>query len=202
MKNVQSHWATHFYVGQVAKHSELVDVFTPYADNDEFLVEPWIYSNCKSSCQSPKNADIPWYKFFSAIRPNVEEYMESLTPMCAYSIRSTEAWMNVYYEHGYQEIHDHAFPNRSFSCSYVLEFPQETEPGGQLVFENTAFPIIQSTGINRVFASFNYEKFIPELTPGTLVIFPAWVKHYVLPNRSKQRRVTLTANFCVEGVYK
>lgn len=196
-----SDWATHFYVGQVSKHEELLADFLPYVEDDSYFGEPWIYSNCKSTCQSPKNSDIPWYKFYTAIKPNMEEYLESLRPTCAYTIRSTEAWMNVYWENGFQEIHDHAFPNRTFSCAYVLEMPEGNETGGQLVFENTSFPIVQATGLNRVFEAYNYEKFIPKLSAGTLVIFPSWAKHYVLPNKTNQRRTTLTANFHVEGKY-
>jgi len=194
-----SDWATHFYVGQVTDHEKILESFLPYLENDEYFSEPWIYSHCKSTCQNPKNLELPWDIFFNGIKPNVSEYLESLRPSCQYKISSNEAWVNIYSQHGFQEIHDHAFPNRAFACAYVLEFPEDSGP---LVFENTNFPIVQSTGINRIFDAFNYEKFIPKLSPGTLVIFPSWIKHYVLPNRSTDRRTTISANFAVEGFYK
>ena len=83
-----------------------------------------------------------------------------------------------------------------------VRFTYRKNAGGDLIFENTNFPIVQSSGLNRIFNAFNYEKFIPELTNGTLVIFPSWIKHYVLPNNSSRPRVTISANFSIEGNYK
>lgn len=198
--NTISPWATHFYVGKVAKHDEIANTLMPYLTDPSYFTEPWIYSKCKSTCQSLKNTELPWNVFYDAIRDNVGEYLDSLGPSCKYAIRSNEVWANVYEQHGYQEIHDHAFPNRAFSCAYMLSLPDTDS--GQLVFENTAFPVIQSSGINRIFNAFNCEKFIPQLEEGTLVMFPSWIKHYVLPNNSINPRITISANFSVEGFYK
>lgn len=200
--NIQSHWATHFYVGKVADHDKVLAAMLPYINDDSNFTEPFIFSKCKSSCQSPNNSNFPWDVFYDAIRPNVAEYLDSLGPSCQYTIRSNEVWANIYEQHGYQEIHDHAFPNRSLSCAYVLEMPEGDNVGGELIFENTHFPVIQATGLNRIFDAFNYEKFIPKLEAGTLVMFPCWVKHYVLPNKTTQRRTTISANFSIEGTYK
>lgn len=198
--STQSHWATHFYVGKVAGHEQLLNTLLPYIEDDSNFTEPWIYSKCKSTCQSPKNASLPWDVFYNAIRTNVEEFLSSLRPTCEYKVSSNEVWLNVYEQGGFQEIHDHAFPNRAFSCAYILELPEAGS--NELIFENTAFPIVQASGINRIFDAFNYEKFIPEISAGTIVIFPSWAKHYVLPNRSIHRRTTISANFGIEGNYR
>lgn len=195
-----SQWATHFYVGKVSRHNEILTAMTPYIQDPSYFTEPWIYSKCKSTCQSPRNYELPWNVFYDAIKDNVNEFLQSLGPTCEYKISSNEVWLNVYEQHGYQEIHDHAFPDRAFSCAYMLSLPDTNS--GQLIFENTSFPVIQSSGINRIFTAFNCEKFIPQLEEGTLVIFPSWAKHYVLPNNSSQPRVTISANFSVEGFYK
>lgn len=199
--NTQSHWATHFYAGQVKDADKILSTFLPIIEDDTNFIQPWIYSKCKSTCQHPNNLNLPWDVFYQAIKPNVEEYLESLHPSSPYKISSSEVWLNVYDQGGYQEIHDHAFPNRAFSCAYIVEYPTDQD-GGKLVFENTSFPIVQMAGLNRIFDAFNYEKFIPDISAGTLVIFPSWVKHYVLPNNSTQRRTTISANFTVEGAYK
>jgi len=195
-------WATHFYVGQVENHEAIVEAMAPYVTDDKYFTEPWIYSKCKSTCQHPKNNELPWDVFYDAVKPNIKSYFDTLQPLGEYQVRSGEVWLNLYEKGGYQEIHDHAFPNRSFSCAYMLNLPSENNAGGELVFENTNFPIIQSSGLNRIFNAFNYEKFIPEVTNGTLVVFPSWIKHYVLPNKSYTPRVTISANFTVEGNYK
>lgn len=199
--STQSHWATHFYVGRVKDHGKVLDTFLPIIEDDNNFIQPWIYSKCKSTCQHPNNLNLPWDVFYNAIKPNMEEYLESLRPSSPYKISSSEVWLNVYEEGGYQELHDHAFPNRAFSCAYMLEIP-EGDACGKLVFENTNFSTVQLTGINRIFDAFNYEKFIPDISSGTLVIFPSWAKHYVLPNNTNRRRTTISANFTVEGVYK
>lgn len=199
--STQSHWATHFYVGQVEDHEKILNSMLPYIEDESNFIQPWIYSKCKSTCQHPNNKNLPWDVFYNAIKPNVEEFLSSLNPTCPYKISSGEVWLNIYETGGFQEIHDHAFPDRSFSCAYMLELP-EGDHNGKLIFENTAFPIIQMSGLNRIFDAFNYEKFIPEISAGTLVIFPSWAKHYVLPNYTDQRRTTISANFTVEGAYK
>jgi hypothetical protein len=198
--NTISQWTTHFYVGNVKQHDEIVKALSPYLNDPSYFTEPWIYSKCKSTCQSPRNYELPWNVFYEAIKDNVNEYLQSLGPTCEYKISSNEVWLNVYEQHGFQEIHDHAFPNRAFSCAYMFALP-DTE-SGQLIFENTSFPVVQATGINRIFNAFNCEKFIPQIEEGTLVIFPSWAKHYVLPNNSTHPRITISANFSVEGFYK
>lgn len=199
MNQTISEWATHFYIGNVEDHNKVLETFLPYINDESFFVEPWIYAKCRSTCQSPKNADLPWDVLFNAIKPNVEEYLASLNPTTQYTVQCSEVWMNCYDEHGFQEIHDHAFPERSFACSYILELDDSKEAG--LIFENTNFPIVQSSGINRIFDAFNHEKFIPHLKQGSIVIFPSWIKHYVLPNESKIRRTSISANFSVKGDY-
>jgi hypothetical protein len=202
MKNhTTSEWSTHFYVGQVTAHEQIVTSLTPFLNDATNFGNPWIYSNCKSTCQQHSNSLIPWNVFYQAIQPNIQEYLKSLEPLCEYKIHSNEVWMNLYDQGEYQEIHDHAFPNRSFSCAYMLELPQEENCGGQLIFENPNFSIVQATGINRIFNAFSQGKFIPNIQEGTLVIFPSWASHYVLPNKSTSRRITISANFSIEGAY-
>jgi hypothetical protein len=197
-----THWGTHFYVGKVEDHEKILSSMLPYLNDPNNFLEPWVYSKCKSTCQHPNNKNLPWHVFFEAVRPNIEEYFDKLDPMIPYTVNCDEIWMNIYEEGGYQEIHDHSFPNRSFALAYILEMPNEENVGGQLIFENTNFPIVQSTGINRIFSAFNYEKFIPELEEGTLVVFPSWIKHYVLPNQSKQRRASISANIIITANYE
>jgi hypothetical protein len=120
-----SDWATHFYVGKVENHEDIAQAMAPYIDDDSYFTEPWIYSKCKSTCQHPKNNELPWDVFYDAVRPNIKSYFDTLQPMTEYQVRSGEVWLNVYEQGGYQEIHDHSFPNRAFSCAYMLDLPTE-----------------------------------------------------------------------------
>jgi len=57
-------------------------------------------------------------------------------------------------------------------------------------------------GMDRIFNDYNYQHITPPLKKGTLIIFPSYISHYVLPNKTDKRRATIAANFVVRGVPK
>lgn len=194
-------WPTPFYIGEVADQEKIRESLISYIDNDDYFEQAWSLSNCKTSCQSANGDQIPFDVFVRAIQPNLLEYFESLAPTEDFTFEVDEVWLNVYNKNEYQEIHDHSLPGRSFACSYILDYPTEKNSGGELVIENTDFGIIQMSGLERVFNVFNQSKFIPKLKNGLLIIFPCWAKHYVLANKSENKRVTVSANIKINSRY-
>lgn len=191
-------WPTWFYVGQVKDHNKVVDAFMPYILKEkEYFHEPWTLASCLSSCQHDKNGEMPWNVWADAIKPNFEEFLNGMQPFTNYSIDIIESWVNIYKKGGYQEIHDHMFPGRCFSCSYFFEKPEGEDARGELVFENMDYSRISATGLDRVFQQMKTKLFIPEVKTGDIVFFPSWVKHFTHPNNSNQRRTTFSANFAV-----
>jgi len=99
-----------------------------------------------------------------------------------YALIST-SWFNTMSEGGSVESHRH---ERSvISGAY---YPYADDGSNPLMLESPIQQlrmndcIIKVTGFNR------YTEHVPAL-PGSLVLFPSWLKHYVEPNNSKKRYV-------------
>ena len=195
----QGMWPTWMYEAKVETHEEIYKEFSPCLDDDSFFEDTWIYGSCRSSIRSKKNDALPWQVFFENIRPYTQQYFDDMQPMMPYSISCEEFWVNTYKEHDYQEIHDHAFPGSTISAVYILELPEGDDIGGQLVLDCPNYNIIQSSGMEQIFNQWQYQRFIPELEPGKLILFPSWIPHYVLPNKTNKRRATIAANFKIEA---
>lgn len=191
-------WSTFIYTAQVENHEEIYKEFKPFLDDADNFGDTWVFGNALSTIRKNSNDKFPWKVWFDGVRPYVEEHLCQLEPTTGYVIHSDEFWVNMYYETHFQEPHDHSFPGRVLSAIYVMEFPEDEDPGGQLVFECPNYNMIKATGINKIFAKYQYQHIMPKLIPGTLILFPSWIQHYVLQSKSKQRRTTIAANFCIE----
>ena len=191
-------WPTWVYEAQVEKHDEIYKEFLPYLDDESNFDEPWIYGRCKSSIRNNKNDTFPWQTWFENIRPYTQQHFDDMMPVVPFNISCEEFWVNIYKQHDYQEIHDHAFPGRTISAVYILELPDGEDIGGELVLDCPNYNIVQSSGTERIFNQWQYQRFIPELQPGKLILFPSWIPHYVLPNKTDKRRATIAANFKIE----
>ena len=49
---------------------------------------------------------------------------------------------------------------------------------------------------------FKFNPPYPSLKKGTLIIFPSYISHYVLPNKTDKRRATIAANFVITAADK
>jgi hypothetical protein len=192
-------WETHFYSVVLENKDEIYKEWKPHLDNTSNFSSPWSLGNCESTIRSDSNTDLPWKIFFDSIQPHVNTYLESLDPIVPYSIYCDEHWANVYSKGNFQEPHDHAFPGRGLSAIYIMEIPIGDDVGGQLVFDCPNFATVRSSGMDRIFNAYNYQHIMPKLEPGTLIFFPSWVPHYVLPSNTDQRRATLAANFVIRA---
>lgn len=190
-------WPTWIYNTVVKNHDEVYKEFLPMLDDDNNFDSPWTFGDCKSSIRNKNNDSFPWQVWFEEIRPYVEEHLQSLEPIEPYMIHSDEFWVNIYSKGDYQESHEHAFPGRSLSAIYIMELDKDAE-GGELVFECPNFSTVKFSGLNRIFNKWQYQHIMPNLEPGTLLLFPSWLTHYVLPLRSEKRRITLAANFSIK----
>lgn len=196
---ISNFWGQFFYYTKLENADEILKEWNPYLEDDTYITENnWSMAQTKSSIRSEKNKDLPWDIWFKSVEPHMSQFLEGLDPQVPYSVHCDEMWFNSYTKGDYQEPHDHAFPGRSVSAIYVLDFPtDEEDPGGTLVFECPNFPVIRSSGMDRIFNAYNYQHITPPLEKGTLILFPSWISHYVLPNKTDKRRATIAANFVV-----
>jgi len=191
-------WSQYFYITTLDNKDEILTEWSEYISNPSFFGEAWSMSKTQTSIRSEKNDQLPWDIWFKSVQPHMSQFLDSLNPRVPYTVHCDEMWMNSYKKGDYQEPHDHAFPGRSVSAIYVLDFPEdEKDPGGTLVFECPNFNVIRSSGLDRIFDAYNYHHITPPLEKGTLILFPSWISHYVLPNKTDKRRATIAANFVV-----
>jgi len=192
-------WGTQFYVSTLAEADDILSEWTSYIDDPSVYGEDWALSATQTTIRSDKNDELPWEIWFQSVQPHLNNYLDALDPQTTYSVYCDEMWMNNYKKGDYQEPHDHAFPGRCISAIYVLDFPiEEDDPGGTLVFECPNFNVVRSSGMDRIFNAYNYQHITPPLEKGTLILFPSWISHYVLPNKTDSRRATIAANFLIK----
>ena len=92
----------------------------------------------------------------------------------------TEMWGNVNYKHNSNGAHTHG---GDLSGVFYLQVPEDS---GKLVFCN---PSVRSDG--KALRKINYP-----IVPRNLacIIFPSWLEHYVEPNKSDDKRISISFN--------
>lgn len=99
-------------------------------------------------------------------------------------LRMTELWGNINYKYNHNGAHTHG---GILSGVFYLQTPQNC---GKLVFCN---PAVRSDG--HILRASNFP-IVPEQL--ALIVFPSWLEHYVEPNLSDQRRISLSFNLGVK----
>lgn len=105
----------------------------------------------------------------------------------------TGMWANINPRGGQASAHMH--PNNFLSAVYYVQVPagegiiQFTDP--RPAAEVMLPPIAEE---NR----FNGNRRIYEVKPGRLLLFPAWLRHDVPPNRSDAERISIAANLMLQ----
>lgn len=120
------------------------------------------------------------------IKEAVNDYARTFNS--EHNFKVNDSWINVGYEHSFQEYHDH-FGNQ-ISCSYYVSMP---EGSGEIVFQNPSnyLPLPNIREFNQ--ASFAQCHFLPP--PRTLLVFRSHIKHMVKAGKNKEPRVTIAYNF-------
>jgi uncharacterized protein (TIGR02466 family) len=101
-----------------------------------------------------------------------------------------EGWINVNPAGGYNAPHDHV--GAFWSGCYYVQVPDEIEgQGGAIEFLSPHKPL---PGRGLINAPITSDKLCVRPKPGTVLIFPASMVHWVHPNDSDQDRVTIAFN--------
>jgi uncharacterized protein (TIGR02466 family) len=106
-------------------------------------------------------------------------------------------WININPTNGFNRPHLH--PGSIFSGVYYVDC---TPDSGKLVFKHPSIGQLYSLEENMLadFTHFNAGTWsvLPEV--GKLVIFPAWLEHYVEPNTSTEERISIAFNINIRKV--
>jgi uncharacterized protein (TIGR02466 family) len=103
----------------------------------------------------------------------------------------TKAWINVNPQGGYNVVHNH--PNAFFSGVYYL---QASEKSGDIVFLNPVSEQSLTLPIQLIDKSslYNIDRYFFTPRQDLLILFPAYLNHYVHPNQSSDERICVAFN--------
>jgi uncharacterized protein (TIGR02466 family) len=113
----------------------------------------------------------------------------NFAPSCRQVI--SESWININNRGGFNRLHNHG--GSLFSCVYYVK---GGEKKGDLMFttpiEAHDYTITDHfVGNRNAFSASGMS--IPPVT-GQLLIFPAWLMHYVMPNETDEDRISIALN--------
>ena len=91
-----------------------------------------------------------------------------------------DIWQNQYKNKDYQEPHVHAFTKFSF-----IIYKKIVEP--RTIFFNPAKNVISMLGADDIFPT----SYMPKLKSGSIIIFPSFIEHMVVPNSDQ---ITISGN--------
>ena len=104
-----------------------------------------------------------------------------------------EGWINVSPTHAMNAPHDH--PGAFWSGTYYVQVPDPPDAKEALSGALEFIDPRGSIGTNaRLETTFTRPKFTVRPAPGTALLWPAFVRHWVHPNRAEEERVTIAFN--------
>ncbi|HYZ33626.1 MAG TPA: TIGR02466 family protein [Crenalkalicoccus sp.] len=100
-----------------------------------------------------------------------------------------EGWVNVNGQGGYNTPHDH--PGWAWSGSYYVAQPEATGRSGMIEFLDPRTNVAVVT-VERAACFLSKAQFRPPA--GEIIVFPAYLKHWVYPNEQAEERVSVAFN--------
>lgn len=157
-----------------------------------------IVSNVASWQSSGSLANVDELKDF-------KKYVQTMVtePLIQYGIDTlnikisiNDLWANVSPKNGFNIVHDHCGDNNFFSFVYYVK---TNEQNGFINFKSempsTKFFNLPKTTDTEL----NSDTVNVKVKPGDLVIFPAWLEHFTMPNPTDDMRISIAGNVKVNG---
>lgn len=106
----------------------------------------------------------------------------------------TNFWVNVNYKNNANKEHWH--PGSTYSGVVYIEVPENS---GNIEFINPAMDLMNGSDFDfeyfkKPVDSSNAKTWVLNAVEGTMIIFPSYLKHYVLYNNSNMRRISIAFN--------
>lgn len=193
------------------------DIFTTrlgyYTNDDEalhkrMLEETMSYQNKEgrviSNIGGFQSQDLPIEGVFKDFADTVlfskfYEYLKDDFVFRPAQIRLDNMWANINYQYSSNITHEH--PHTDFAFVYYLKVPEDS---GDLIFDNPSPTINYSVFFGRAWknTASPANSLIFKLPPkaGTLVFFPAYLRHHVEQNQNPEVRVSIAGNLTVDIV--
>ena len=103
-------------------------------------------------------------------------------------------WGNINYKHAYNQAHIHT--DSVFSAVY---YPRALPYQGEIIFtrDDLTNIFLSQPAVDQTEYNSTHYQHMPQT--GELIVFPAWLRHFVRPNETDVSRVSVAFNFNVES---
>ena len=132
---------------------------------------------------------------FPILAPYINSYVlalqEKMGVVINKNIKMTDAWVNYMKQGEFNPPHSHS---KDLSCVLYLNIPDDINKNKINHVAKSSVPgSIQFLYGEKIKYNLFSQTFFPE--KGDFYIFPAWLQHYVFPFKSKEERISVSANF-------
>lgn len=134
--------------------------------------------------------------FFSDLITTIElsakEFSDGL--QMSSNLKLDHFWININKFKDYNQYHTH--PNSMFSGVYYIKIPENC---GSIQFKHPCSLGVENCWNKQIIESNPFNSCVWDLEPveNRLLIFPSWLEHQVLPNLSREERISLSFNFTI-----
>jgi uncharacterized protein (TIGR02466 family) len=132
---------------------------------------------------------------FADLAKQLVKHAAAFAAECAFELarkpRLDSMWVNLLRSGGHHGGHIH--PHSIISGTLYIEAPAGA---GEIRFEDPRLPLMMAAPVRREDAPEQLRPFIRvEPRPGLLLLWESWLRHEVLPGRSRGERLSISFNF-------
>jgi len=186
-------FSTPIYMGNIEEHSK-VDVEINSAMSLAKFANEWQPDNDTANTTFNPNGstdivnDFNMNELRSHIILHASKYMEEIGHSYKEdSLSVFGSWLNTFEKDQVIGLHEHGYQPNVFSGCYYHKVPKDS---GDIQFKSTN-PFV----VSFPHKADNYSNLVTvEPKDGMILLFPSWLMHKVLPNRTNQMRVSLAFN--------
>jgi len=198
MGNVLNLFSPFYYHGEVANHQEVKELLLSELDESKLsYASEWNCDVLTSFENAANQTGFSWDFFETAVQDNLLDMHMKLHGKPNVSFFMTEAWINVYEQQCSQEVHTHSGGDGCcFSCAYFLQYDPEHD--AKFGFYNPS----QDMHVGDFSKHYpTNSTWFPDVREGDILIFPSTLHHFVQPQRTDHKRITVSANFRLKTQY-
>ena len=164
------------------------DVSSFIQNNQDKFKTPW-RCDTLTTINYPIKENINSTTLFNEIKISTEEYIEQWGFENPLPLENHCTWVNISPPNQFQEVHNHLSPTEKNLFSGVI-YIESTPNSGNLILCNP---------LEKLIATHPHAKSLPtviEVEPeeGVMICFPAWLDHFVNPNKTNQNRISVSWN--------
>ena len=184
-----------FYTGQMPNHASLKEKFMKGLERATFTETAWD-CDVDTTYNQPytESMDVfPWHEYLAGVRSNISIMAEELGSP-PFQARPHGAWVNVYRDGQFQELHDHV--ERQTTCSVIYFANYDHELDARVSFRNSKSDKYKYSNFNRLLPH-DFAMYCPVVKEGDVLIFPGFMEHSVGKQKGDRTRVTVSCNITI-----